>query len=124
MQEDIILLQKYLEVGKRWSLVTKLLTGRTENAVKNRWKLLVSKYHGRKCEAAIHRFLTSLLDKLQKSLQKVEVKHEHPSEGSSMNNLSGLTTHEAEAFGFALPIGTLAERVGGEPLHGEAEKNP
>ena len=57
VQEDIILLQKYLKLGHRWSLVTKLLTERTENAVKNHWKLLVPKYHGGKCEAAIHCFL-------------------------------------------------------------------
>ena len=40
-EEDYILLSKILEVGMKWSEISKFLNGRTENSVKNRYKSLI-----------------------------------------------------------------------------------
>ena len=39
--EDLLLLQKYQELGRRWSIIAKDFKGRTENSVKNRWNTLI-----------------------------------------------------------------------------------
>jgi len=41
--EDIILLKEFLSIGKKWSNIAKKLNGRTENAIKNRFALLLEK---------------------------------------------------------------------------------
>ena len=43
MSEDIAILQRVLEVGKKWSDISKCLSGRNENSVKNRFFSLVKK---------------------------------------------------------------------------------
>ena len=42
-QEDMTLLKEFVRLGKRWSEIAKKLQGRTENAVKNRFNLLMMK---------------------------------------------------------------------------------
>lgn len=41
--EDIVLLKEFLTIGKKWSHIAKKLNGRTENAIKNRFTLLLDK---------------------------------------------------------------------------------
>ena len=41
--EDLLILESQLTMGNKWSEIARLLKGRTENAVKNRWKCLVNK---------------------------------------------------------------------------------
>ena len=41
--EDLLILEKQLELGNHWSEISKLLTGRNENNVKNRWKSMTKK---------------------------------------------------------------------------------
>ena len=41
--EDLVLLRQQRELGNRWSDIAKLLPGRNENSVKNRWKSMVRK---------------------------------------------------------------------------------
>jgi hypothetical protein len=36
-EEDAIIVKKYLEIGPRWVEIARLLKGRSENGVKNRW---------------------------------------------------------------------------------------
>lgn len=43
-EEDTIILQNFIEVGKKWAEIAKRLGGRTENSVKNRWISLMKKY--------------------------------------------------------------------------------
>ena len=43
LQEDEIIMNKFLELGKVWNAIAKFLPGRTGNAVRNRWKYLISK---------------------------------------------------------------------------------
>ncbi|CAD8092002.1 unnamed protein product [Paramecium primaurelia] len=44
-EEDIQLLNMVVKNGKRWSLISSLLDGRTENQVKNRFKSLIQKIY-------------------------------------------------------------------------------
>ncbi|CAD8210496.1 unnamed protein product [Paramecium pentaurelia] len=44
-QEDLQLLNTVVKNGKRWSLISTLLEGRTENQVKNRFKSLIQKIY-------------------------------------------------------------------------------
>lgn len=50
-EEDIQMLNLFLEKGKKWAEIAKRLGGRTENNVKNRWVSLIRKY---KSELEIH----------------------------------------------------------------------
>jgi hypothetical protein len=43
--EDCILIERQKELGNRWNEIAKLMTGRTENGVKNRWKSLKKNAH-------------------------------------------------------------------------------
>lgn len=40
-EEDLVLLQKHKELGRKWSVIAKQFKGRTENSVKNRWNTLI-----------------------------------------------------------------------------------
>lgn len=40
-EEDILLLQQQKITGNKWSSISRLLKGRTENSVKNRWNSLI-----------------------------------------------------------------------------------
>jgi myb proto-oncogene protein len=42
-EEDLVILEKQKAKGNRWSDISKGLTGRTENAVKNRFNCLIKK---------------------------------------------------------------------------------
>lgn len=41
--EDIIIIEKHLDIGNKWSEIASCLQGRTENQVKNRYKSLLRK---------------------------------------------------------------------------------
>ena len=40
-EEDILLLQQQSLIGNKWSNISRMLKGRTENSVKNRWNSLI-----------------------------------------------------------------------------------
>lgn len=42
-EEDAIILQGVLELGKKWAEISKRLEGRTENSIKNRWISLIKR---------------------------------------------------------------------------------
>lgn len=42
-EEDEIILINQAKIGNKWSIISKLLPGRTENQVKNRWKSILRK---------------------------------------------------------------------------------
>ena len=42
-EEDLELLNQFVKLGKKWAEISKVLNGRTENAIKNRFNLLMEK---------------------------------------------------------------------------------
>ncbi|OMJ95807.1 hypothetical protein SteCoe_701 [Stentor coeruleus] len=42
-EEDEVILTNQAKIGNKWSIISKLLPGRTENQVKNRWKSILRK---------------------------------------------------------------------------------
>lgn len=42
-EEDQIIFDQYLQMGGKWSIIARLIPGRTDNAVKNRWNSSLSK---------------------------------------------------------------------------------
>ena len=40
-------MKRYLEIGKKWAIISRELVARTENAVKNRFELLEKKIENR-----------------------------------------------------------------------------
>jgi len=43
--EDAQIIQKVMELGKRWSYISKFFPGRSDNAIKNRWYSHLQKKH-------------------------------------------------------------------------------
>lgn len=43
-EEDLTLLNKHKELGRKWSVIAKEFKGRTENSVKNRWNTLIKSF--------------------------------------------------------------------------------
>jgi len=74
-QEDELLTKKQIELGNRWSDISKLLPGRTENQVKNRWKAL-QRRNGeedpvKEVPKEKKRFLLETKEKLKKKAGKI-----------------------------------------------------
>jgi hypothetical protein len=44
LEEDSTLLEYVLEIGKKWSAISKCMKNRTEHSVKNRFKSLIKRY--------------------------------------------------------------------------------
>jgi len=42
-EEDVLLINKYMEIGPRWKEISQFFDGRTDNMVKNRWYEALSK---------------------------------------------------------------------------------
>lgn len=53
-EEDFNLLKHTFNLGCKWSLVAKKLQGRTENAVKNRFKSLIKKFKKQQLKKGIN----------------------------------------------------------------------
>lgn len=45
-EEDRVLLEAHIQIGKKWAEIAKILKNRTENSVKNRWNSLIKKHRG------------------------------------------------------------------------------
>ncbi|CAD8132334.1 unnamed protein product [Paramecium pentaurelia] len=95
-QEDNQLLQIVVNSGKRWSLISTLLQGRTENQVKNRFKSLIHKIYREEDDDEIEE-LTAIRQYLSKQISDVinqdnpslkSIKNEVKSEESQSNNIN------------------------------------
>ena len=85
-EEDLFLLEKQLELGNHWSEISKLLLGRNENSVKNRFKSLLRKAQKELPEGTdAIRWLIA-----EKRNQEVEM-----SEGNSIHLISPMLTSAA-----------------------------
>ncbi|CAM0872175.1 unnamed protein product [Alopecurus aequalis] len=45
-QEDMLIIKYQATYGNRWSTIAEFLSGRTDNAIKNRWNSVLRKQHG------------------------------------------------------------------------------
>ncbi len=65
------LIEIALDIGTKWSTIAKRLTGRTENAVKNRFKSLIKKEKKEKLKSGFESIISSeSLDVLDQELMK------------------------------------------------------
>ena len=93
IEEDLIILEKQLELGNRWSEIAKIVKGRNENSVKNRWKSMIRKAQKELPPGTdLSRWLIA-----EKSNQQMEV-----IDGSSMQLYSPVMYSSSPALG-ALP---------------------
>jgi hypothetical protein len=55
-EEEDLILQQHYKLGNKWSTITRMLPGRTENQVKNRWRSLQRKREklGQNCHVHVH----------------------------------------------------------------------
>jgi hypothetical protein len=61
-QEDLLIIQWYQKLGKKWFEISKKMTQRTENAIKNRFNLLLNRnsYENEDEEAVLERVVRTL----------------------------------------------------------------
>lgn len=71
-EEDLNLLVSYKKYGRKWSSISKILKGRTENAVKNRWNVLVKNLKDSVGISSDEFAVEYLISHLQEELKKVE----------------------------------------------------
>ena len=54
MEEDLIILEKRLKIGNKWSEIIKEMQGRTENNVKNRFNMMYKLIKDEKTKNLLH----------------------------------------------------------------------
>ena len=86
-EEDMILVRAQQELGNRWSAIARLLPGRPENSVKNRWNSLCNKRRGR-------------------------LSGDHDSDGNTSDDQSMDSGHSDTASPFVLPAQRFDARTG------------
>jgi len=65
VQEDLKLLELRQKIGNRWSEIVKLLPGRTENSVKNRFNCMFKKIREEKLEQNRNQSIQDALKKIE-----------------------------------------------------------
>lgn len=72
MQEDDLLLEGHRKYGNKWTEIAKLVGGRTDNAVKNRWHAICKKHERTRPDRSRHaeRFNDHSLFSVQRFIQK------------------------------------------------------
>ena len=61
-------MKRYLEIGKKWAIISRELVARTENAVKNRFELLEKKIENsakKESQQPVRSFISRYIDELQ-----------------------------------------------------------
>lgn len=72
-QEDLKLIELYMQHGRRWKHISMQLTGRSENAIKNRFSLLWSKYKKRRTTDDVGEIRDNILRRHRKLKSKPSI---------------------------------------------------
>lgn len=90
IKDDIDFLEKWIQYGNQWREVAKLIDGRTESQVKNRFKLILRRDHiqQKTCdpEELKNKIVPQILENLKEKLAKGDDKTENDDE--TENNLA------------------------------------
>ena len=72
LQEDIQILEKRLSIGNKWSEIIKVMPGRTENNVKNRFNMMYKSIKDQFIKNRNHSSIFAMKDKVVQDMQMVD----------------------------------------------------
>ena len=110
-EEDLLLLQKYNEIGAKWVAISKFFNSRTDISVKSRWMVL--KRRGINVES----LQESIKNKEKKTKEASEIENEHKERTDAIDKILKRLTEiaeleEAENWVFEKPEGVWSETTG------------
>ena len=82
-EEDLILVQSYQNLGKKWSKITNYLPGRSENHIKNRWHSYLKKHFENEKNLSVAQIKQIIRENHAKnSIDGSKIKHQNSSSNS------------------------------------------